>query len=242
MKIERGEGWELRLGDWREVLGNERGDAVVTDPPYTVRNIIGFRSGSEYANRERVTHRKPNIPYAAIGEDEARELVEWATSGAARWWLIAFNDHIGWDWLERAVPDAWNAFAPVVWAKTNGPPRMAADGPSSDCEHILVARPRVNLPRPRKRNRPGHYVGPIENARASGKVVVGGKPVWLMRDLIRDYTEPGDLILEPYAGGATTLIASVLEGRRAIGAERDVTTWKRAVARLRRIDEQRGAA
>jgi DNA modification methylase len=40
-----------------------------------------------------------------------------------------------------------------------------------------------------------------------------------MRALVRDYTRPGDLICDPCAGGGTTLLAGVMEGRRAVGAE-----------------------
>jgi site-specific DNA-methyltransferase (adenine-specific) len=63
---------------------------------------------------------------------------------------------------------------------------------------------------------------------------VGGKPLWLMRSLVRDYTRPGDVVLDPCAGSGTTLLAAVIEGRRAIGAECDEETYESAVRRLRR--------
>jgi len=44
---------------------------------------------------------------------------------------------------------------------------------------------------------------------------------------------PGDLVCDPCAGGGTTLLAAVLEGRRAIGAELDCATFEKAVKRLR---------
>lgn len=31
--IERGDGWELRLGDWRDVMSDVSCDALITDPP-----------------------------------------------------------------------------------------------------------------------------------------------------------------------------------------------------------------
>lgn len=54
-----------------------------------------------------------------------------------------------------------------------------------------------------------------------------------MRKLVLDYSEPGQLVIDPFAGSGTTLLAALLEGRRAWGAEVDPTTHARAVARIR---------
>jgi site-specific DNA-methyltransferase (adenine-specific) len=62
--------------------------------------------------------------------------------------------------------------------------------------------------------------------------VAGGKPLWLMRAIVRDYTRPGDLVCDPCAGGATTLLAAAMEGRRAVGAEMDPVTFEKASKRL----------
>ncbi len=55
-----------------------------------------------------------------------------------------------------------------------------------------------------------------------------------MRLIVRDYSRPGDLIVDPYAGSGTTLLAAAMEGRRCIGAEMDPKTWKLAGKRLSR--------
>ena len=55
----------------------------------------------------------------------------------------------------------------------------------------------------------------------------------LMRAIVRDYSRPGDLVCDPFAGGGTTLLAAVMEGRQAIGAELDPITFEKAEARLR---------
>jgi site-specific DNA-methyltransferase (adenine-specific) len=47
------------------------------------------------------------------------------------------------------------------------------------------------------------------------------KPLRLMRWLVRLVTPPGGLVLDPFAGSGTTLVAAVLEGFRALGCERD---------------------
>ena len=45
------------------------------------------------------------------------------------------------------------------------------------------------------------------------------KPVALMRHLVRLVTPPGGVVLDPFAGSGTTLVAAVLEGMNAIGCE-----------------------
>ena len=81
-----------------------------------------------------------------------------------------------------------------------------------------------------KRSRVGFYNGPI----ATERVVTGGKPDWLMRALVRDYSERGASIVDPFAGGATTLICAAVEGRTAIGSEMNRETFETAQKRINR--------
>lgn len=67
-RIEKGAGWELRLGDYREVLAGVTCDAVITDPPYSERMhaatrircpIIGQRSRTAHGPRSRFITSSP---------------------------------------------------------------------------------------------------------------------------------------------------------------------------------------
>ena len=53
------------------------------------------------------------------------------------------------------------------------------------------------------------------------KYHVSQKPVRIMAHLIQKYTKPGDLILDPFTGSGSTLVAAMKTGRRAIGIEID---------------------
>lgn len=59
------------------------------------------------------------------------------------------------------------------------------------------------------------------------------KPIELLRPLVRYSVPPGGLVIDCFAGSASTLVAALLEGRRAIGVERDGETVARAQERLR---------
>jgi DNA modification methylase len=61
------------------------------------------------------------------------------------------------------------------------------------------------------------------------------KPVALMRWLVRLVTCETSVVLDPFAGSGTTLVAAKLEGRRAIGIEMDENYAKIAVDRLKEI-------
>jgi len=58
------------------------------------------------------------------------------------------------------------------------------------------------------------------------------KPVDLMAWIIRSYSNPGDVVLDPTMGSGTTGVAAVQEGRRFVGIEKDARWFARAVERI----------
>src|SRR6185312_16989608 len=55
-----------------------------------------------------------------------------------------------------------------------------------------------------------------------------GKPEWLMRSLVRDYSDFGERICDPFAGYGSTLAAARFMGRTAIGSEMDIAIARAA--------------
>lgn len=61
------------------------------------------------------------------------------------------------------------------------------------------------------------------------------KPVEVMRQIVESSSSVGDLVLDPFMGSASTVIAALVSGRRAIGIEVDEGYFGQAVERVQRI-------
>ena len=72
----------------------------------------------------------------------------------------------------------------------------------------------------------------VSNADQSGKFHPTQKPVALFEYLIRTFTNPGELVLDPTAGSGTTAVAAIQAGRRWICIERDPEYFFKACARV----------
>lgn len=59
------------------------------------------------------------------------------------------------------------------------------------------------------------------------------KPLPLMRQIVEDFTDENDTILDPFAGSGTTGVAAIQLGRHFIGWERDANYHAIATRRLR---------
>ena len=58
------------------------------------------------------------------------------------------------------------------------------------------------------------------------------KPLEMMRHIVTISSKPGAVVLDPFAGGGTTLAAAKLEGRQYIGCDMDFTYVQRARKRI----------
>ena len=196
---------QLYAGRWQDALAQiDRVDAVICDPPY----------GTTACQWDSV------IPFAPM----------WASwVPRCRGWFVAFtSSDLAPAYVEALEGAGRYVFAPLPFFSPGSRVRLSGDGPSSWTCWIVVARPRT-VEFTRWGTLPGGYVFPPEDCE-----VVGGKPLGLMRAIVRDYSRPGDLVCDPFVGSGTTLLAAVMEGRRAVGAEEKPEHYEIARKRLAR--------
>ena len=195
---------------------------MITDPPYsavTHRGHNGLDAG-DGADRH-------SIAYEAWGDAEVAEFVQ-AYSPITSGWIVVFSDDVLAPIWKQAFRDAGRyVFAPLPFVEPGSRVRLRGDGPSCWACWIIVARQRTR-DMSSWGTLPGAYVAPKgtrERIRIPGiaRVPMGIKSQWVMRELVRHYSRPGGLVVDPCAGTGSTLIAAAAEGRRAIGAEMDAS-------------------
>lgn len=64
------------------------------------------------------------------------------------------------------------------------------------------------------------------------------KPVQALAPLVRSFTLPGELVLDPFAGSGSTCATATLCGRQYLGIELDSTYFEQAIRRMERIRER----
>lgn len=77
---------------------------------------------------------------------------------------------------------------------------------------------------------------PFGSEPTTGRLHPTQKPLDLMRWLVRSYTNPGDTVLDCFAGSGSTLAACLLENRHAVGCEMDAAYYAKARTRLQAIE------
>lgn len=209
---------ELRTGRWQDVLEGVEGiDAALYDPPYSERVHVGART----CKRDGVD----GITYTAWTEEDHAELLLFLVRRVRRW-IVPIVDHVTVPILERlAAQLGWYCFAPVPCVTMGSSVRKQGDGPACWTVFAVPMRPRrrVGTGPGLWRALPGAYVERRDTKDAAFHGAGDGrrKSTVLLRKLIADYTDEGDLIVDPTAGYGTTLLAAHQLGRRAIGAELD---------------------
>jgi site-specific DNA-methyltransferase (adenine-specific) len=223
------DGITIYHGDARDILPllDTPVDLVLTDPPYGDVTHEGARA---------VTSTRALVDFASTTSAELRSLIAGLAPLCRAWYFATMEwQHIA-D-LEREPPAGWRFVRFGVWVKPNGAPQFTGDRPGTGWEGVCI------LHRDTGRmawNGGGHHAVWV-HPKASGTHPTG-KPEPLVRKWIAQFSNPGDLILDPFMGSGTTLRCALDMGRRAIGIELDERYCRIAAQRLRQLVLPLGAA
>lgn len=214
--------WTLIRGDaLRELerIESESVDAVIADPPYSSVGTATQATGAKYVQ----SGTKLVRPDFAGDTRDQRSWMRWATMWLSESLRVAkpgavvcvFTDWRQMPSLTDAIQCAgWIWQGVASWDKTlSSRPRMG--GFRSQVEFIVWGS-KGKLAGNREVTLPGSLTFP--RTREDRVHHQTSKPVELMRQLVK-LAPPGGLVLDPFAGSATTGVAAVLEGRRFHGFE-----------------------
>lgn len=239
-----GKGWTMFLGDCVEVMAewHEQVDHVITDPPYSEHVHTKSRAGSrplKMGNGKPSFNREAEFGFGHL-EARVRRACARHFGRLARRWVMAFSDEES-SWLWRL---SWKASGlehvrHCTWVKEGCTPQFTGDRPATATEAINLAH-RPGRKRWNGGGKRGLYTHPVvqkRGATVSERVHTTQKPIELMLDLVRDFTDPDDEVLDPFAGSGTTGVACLRLGRRFVGVEKDPKYFEIACARLKAEEE-----
>jgi hypothetical protein len=208
----------MRQGRWQDSPPEEV-DHIISDPPFTDHVSAKAKQRVGLGQRQGRTVVAEGQALSFDGIDE-RELGPLLVPYAKRWTvLFCAIEQIG--GYAAACPEHWVRGG--VWVKTNPSPQFTGDRPGMWGESLAI----MHAPGKKRWNRGGHaglWTGATRNSTYRStpfdeRVHETQKPLWLMVALVEAFTDPGDLVWDPYAGSGTTGVACLLTGRRFLGHE-----------------------
>ena len=226
---------QLYRGDCLDVLSEiGRVDHVITDPPYGEhthsKQWIGAALTTDAKPRVSTAHKE--LGFAPLTEQLRVDLLIWVEMNCPRW-LLAFSDIEGvYPWKRAIEIIPLDYIRACIWDKVDGAPQFTGDRPAAGAEAIVVAHP-SGAKRWNGGGKRGVYRHAV-NGESGAKPHPSTKPVPLMLELVMDFTDYDDLILDPFMGSASTGVACIRTARRFIGIELDPKYFAVAVERIER--------
>ncbi|MGK2898581.1 MAG: DNA-methyltransferase [Burkholderiaceae bacterium] len=219
-------GITVYLGDSIEVLPTlDAVDAIVTDPPY---NVSEEGADIRHLNGD-VAQRRDFGGWDRDGWEPSALLALSARLVRPGGALLAFCS----DRLLSAYREAAD-FSPrgtIVWEKLNPPPTPRPSYVSATEWCVWLQRDGGKATWNGSGFTPNILRHPICGG-GERSAHPTQKPLSLLLELVQRHTNPDDLILDPFAGSGTTLVAAKQLGRRAIGIELEERWAEVAAKRL----------
>ena len=234
----------LNKADYQQLLGGRKADVIFTDPPYNVP-IAGHVMG-----HGRVQHREFEMAAGEMTPEQFTDflktvftwLVEWSKDGAIHFLCM--------DWRHlREILEAGTVFSELknicVWTKDN-----AGMGSLYRSQHELVlvfkngTGKHVNNVQLGQFGRYRTNVWKYPGINSFGRSTPEGnllelhptvKPVAMVADALYDCSNRNDLVLDPFLGSGTTLIAAERTGRHCFAMELDPLYVDTAIRRWQKL-------
>lgn len=222
----------LYLGDCLDILPTlGTVGHCISDPPY---------EDELHAAVGRIRRKDGREMVQSLGFDginSRRGDVAAAVTAAVDGWAILFTLAEGvraWRDDLQAAGAKWDTC--LAWIKPDASPRFNGQGAARGFECAVTAWCGRGYRRWNSGGKRGVYTHCVNTNRHGAHPTE--KPVPLMREIVSDFTNPGETILGPFMGSGTTGVACAKLGRRFIGIEIDEGYFEIAGERIRKAYAQ----
>jgi len=228
MRVEQIGDCTLYLADCMDVLPTlGEVDAVVTDPPFEAEAHTPMCR----TNKSIKSGENDVISFEAITEDLRTSIAQWSANNCNGWALYFCQVE-----ASAAYRDALNAAGAkykrtMVWVKPDSSPQFNGQCPAQGYECISASWCGDGASKWNGGGRRGVLEHCVNVGRYGGHPTE--KPVPLMTDLVKLFSNENETILDPFMGSGTTGVACVKMGRKFIGIEREPEYFEIACRRIR---------
>ena len=218
----------LHFSNFDKLMEGAQARMVFADPPYNVRV-------ADIQGRGRIKHGEFAFASGEMTSQEYVEFLKNTLGNAAKVSADGAISYVFHDWrhvreMAEAAGEIYGATLNIcIWVKTNGGQgsfyRSAYE--SVGVYGIGHERHQNNVQLGRYgRNRTNVWTYPGVNSFGKGRMEALAshptvKPVALVADAMRDCTTKGDVVLDPFIGSGTTILAGEKIGRKVFGLEVD---------------------
>lgn len=223
----------LYNADCLEVMATlDKVDHVISDPPYEdeLHKAIGRIRRND--GREMIA----DLGFDGVNSSRA-EIVR-AVVRVSNGWAILFTLAEGVRaWRDELQECGAKYDTCIAWVKPDSTPRMNGQGPARGFECAVTAWCAPGYRKWNSGGKRGIYTH-LTNQRDRDGRHPTEKPIPLMRELLADFTNHCQLILDPFMGSGTTGVACAKMGRRFIGIELNDKYFDVACERISKAYEQ----
>ena len=202
------DGITIYNADCREYL--PAADCIITDPPYDAMTHEGAIGAS--------------IDFAPL---DSPERVAKSFLSVAKKWCVVFCSLEQLGEYKIGAAECWVRAG--VWDRVINMPQMSGDRPAQGAEGVAIFH-RAGVKRWNGGGKAAIWRIPFEER--GRKLHPTEKPLALMKELLCLFASPDDIVLDPFMGSGTTLVAAKQLGFSAIGIEKEKKYCNVAVQRL----------
>ena len=232
----------LIFGDCIEELSKIKSnsiDLILIDPPYLISRDSNFKNYSDEASKELVSkYGNLSIDFGDWDKEELnwdillKEYYRILRKGGT---LLTFYDI----WKSSEIKESADKYKfkqPRVgcWTKNNPVPINSKVNYLSNANEYFFSFVKGGKPTFNSKYDNGLYKYPICHGKERYKHPTQ-KPLSLIRELIEKHSNPGDLVLDTFAGTGTTAHACVLSNRKYIMIEKNEVYFKIIEERLNNL-------